>query len=661
MTGGSGNDYVRSGGGYINIGDGKNNVSISKGSSTIISGSGDDTINLASTTTSRYYNVINAGAGNNYINNSNVERSTIVAGSGDDTIITGGWYSSINAGNGNNLVNVNTSYGNTVVVGGGNDTVTFNSDSSSNVVVIAGGNNVINNIGSNSTVKMIGTVYSTISGSSMILASSAGAVVTLTGAGATSVKHTVVSAADTVFAGIDVPSVSDTTSGDTTPSDTTSGGGGTDTSSGGGSDTTSGGGGTDTSSGGGGTDTNSGGNDTTSGGGNTEDYTLNSGKTAVTLGAEFEGTFDLGDYASTIKTVVGSSQTGYDVEIIGNDKANKLVGGAGDDTLNGKGGNDTLTGGDGDDIFVYESGGGKDVITDYEEGVDRVIISGDYVSASSVKGSDVVFKVGKGTLTLKKAKDKEITVTDELGEHTRVYGNDMFLTDSDKAKIKAKSKIITIDATARTTAINITGSSKANTILGGSGKNTISGGSGNDYLVGNDEDDKILGGSGADTLISGGGNDTMTGGAGKDIFYYESGNDIITDYKASQKDEIVLTNGTIDAVSVKGSNVIFTIGDGQLTIKSGKSQTITITDADGNKTSQKYTKSSSFEERSFIDEYWFATDNNFATTDENLLMDKAATNAMITDYDVTADFTSIYKTTLAKDIPVAQTYETSNK
>ena len=42
-------------------------------------------------------------------------------------------------------------------------------------------------------------------------------------------------------------------------------------------------------------------------------------------------------------------------------------------------------------------------------------------------------------------------------------------------------------------------------------------------------------------------------------------------------------------------------------------------------------------------------------------MDKAASNVIITDYDVTADFTSIYKTTLAKDIPVAQTYETSNK
>ena len=347
---------------------------------------------------------------------------------------------------------------------------------------------------------------------------------------------------------------------------------------------------------------------------------------------------------SSVKIINASSRT-KNVKIVGNSLSNSIVGGSGADSLSGSGGadtlnggtgKDTLTGGDGADVFYYKSGGGKDIITDYTEGSDSIVINGGYVSASSIKGSDVVLKVGSGTLTLKKAKDKEITVTDELGEHIHVYGDDMFITDSDKAKIKAKSKIITIDASSRTTNINISGSSKANTILGGSAKNTLSGGSGNDYLVGGDDNDKLLGGAGADTLISGSGNDTLTGGAGKDVFIYESGNDIITDYKTSQKDEIVLTNGTVDSVSIKGSNVIFTIGDGQLTVKSGKSQTITITDADGNTNSQKYTKSSSYEERNFIDEdYWFAEDNNFATSNSELsdLTSTPLTNTILSDYN----------------------------
>ena len=127
----------------------------------------------------------------------------------------------------------------------------------------------------------------------------------------------------------------------------------------------------------------------------------------------------------------------------------------------------------------------------------------------------------------------------------------------------------------------------------------------------------------------------MTGGAGKDVFIYESGNDIITDYKTSQKDEIVLTNGTVDSVSVKGSNVIFTIGDGQLTVKSGKSQTITITDADGNTNSQKYTKSSSYEERNFIeDDYWFSEDDNFVASSSEMsdLMSTPLTTTTLSDY-----------------------------
>jgi cysteinyl-tRNA synthetase, unknown class len=60
----------------------------------------------------------------------------------------------------------------------------------------------------------------------------------------------------------------------------------------------------------------------------------------------------------------------------GNDNNDTLLGGAGDDRLVGDRGNDQLTGGAGQDIFVYENFVprtlGRDEITDFEVGVDRI-------------------------------------------------------------------------------------------------------------------------------------------------------------------------------------------------------------------------------------------------------------------------------------------------
>ena len=57
----------------------------------------------------------------------------------------------------------------------------------------------------------------------------------------------------------------------------------------------------------------------------------------------------------------------------GNDR---LVGGNGIDRLTGGVGNDTITGGSGNDIFQINSGLGRDVITDYTPGKDRIKLLG---------------------------------------------------------------------------------------------------------------------------------------------------------------------------------------------------------------------------------------------------------------------------------------------
>ncbi len=53
------------------------------------------------------------------------------------------------------------------------------------------------------------------------------------------------------------------------------------------------------------------------------------------------------------------------LSLTGNEFANRLVGGAGNDTLDGGAGNDSLGGGAGNDIFKFLAGFGQDTITDF--------------------------------------------------------------------------------------------------------------------------------------------------------------------------------------------------------------------------------------------------------------------------------------------------------
>ncbi len=68
-------------------------------------------------------------------------------------------------------------------------------------------------------------------------------------------------------------------------------------------------------------------------------------------------------YGTVIEDAIGS---GYDDVITGNDVANRLEGGAG---------NDTLTGGASGDDFVFDLGWGSDTVTDFTRGADRLDLS----------------------------------------------------------------------------------------------------------------------------------------------------------------------------------------------------------------------------------------------------------------------------------------------
>ena len=86
----------------------------------------------------------------------------------------------------------------------------------------------------------------------------------------------------------------------------------------------------------------------------------------------------------------------------------------------------SIKGGKGADIFVYA--GGNDIITDYKAGEDKIKIDGT-ISNTSYKGKDVIFEIGGGTLTVKNAKDKEITFTDSNAKTLDLLYDNNFAVD----------------------------------------------------------------------------------------------------------------------------------------------------------------------------------------------------------------------------------------
>lgn len=75
------------------------------------------------------------------------------------------------------------------------------------------------------------------------------------------------------------------------------------------------------------------------------------------------------------KALRGTGSDGNN-DMTGNAGKNTLKGMDGDDWLDGGKGADTLNGGDGIDTFVLAKGTGKDTVTDFEDGIDRIFVTG---------------------------------------------------------------------------------------------------------------------------------------------------------------------------------------------------------------------------------------------------------------------------------------------
>ena len=271
-------------------------------------------------------------------------------------------------------------------------------------------------------------------------------------------------------------------------------------------------------------------------------------KTSMTI-TSAANNFNATGYTSLI-TIDGSETNA--IEILGNDKANKIYAGDKGSTLRGDDGSDTLYGGDGIDIFVY-NGEGKDVINDYDTG-DKVSLSDDLkIDDVITKNGNIIVKIGKNSLTVNKA----TAITFAQGGKETLFNGGVFV-DGDSVTLPATfdktfklgNNYKSADASKVSKAIKITGNTLNNVIIG-SGKN--------------------------DTLENTTGDDTLTGGDGNDVFIFSGGNVLITDY--AETDKVSLSS----KLSYKGfeiddnGSLILNYGsDNSLTIQKGKGKNISL-------------------------------------------------------------------------------------
>ena len=263
---------------------------------------------------------------------------------------------------------------------------------------------------------------------------------------------------------------------------------------------------------------------------------------------------------SMVGTIVASSRskaisiTGNDQpnSILGGKGADKIDGGAGADTLSGGAGNDSLTGGAGADVFLYASGEGKDVITDYVAGDDVIkLTSGDLTKVAVDKKGNLTFTVdkNKGTFKVNDGQGKSIHILNKDGDTLvkQKFGDKVLtISDDDFSTINASidAAMVTVEASSRVSNVHILGNSKKNVFNLGLGFATVE------------------------------------TGDGKDTIIHNGGYDLVTDYKSGQ--DVLKFTAALSDVQLSGNDLIFSSNSSQVTLQGAKDQKISVRDMNDN-------------------------------------------------------------------------------
>lgn len=139
-------------------------------------------------------------------------------------------------------------------------------------------------------------------------------------------------------------------------------------------------------------------------------------KNTVVVTSLYSGTsFDLANYSNTVTNLNVSSVKKSAYEIIGNSASNSITALPSGGSIYGGAGADTLYGGDGVDYFFYADGDDSDIIYDFATN-DFLNITEGTIDSIFADNNDVTVKLANGTIILKDAAGKEISIIDENGD-----------------------------------------------------------------------------------------------------------------------------------------------------------------------------------------------------------------------------------------------------
>jgi Ca2+-binding RTX toxin-like protein len=301
-----------------------------------------------------------------------------------------------------------------------------------------------------------------------------------------------------------------------------------------------------------------GGSDTMIGGAGNDTYRVDVSTDVVTEAA--------GNGTDTVEATASSYTLSGNVENLvfvgvgnftgtGNNLANQITGGGGDDTLSGGTGADTLTGGLGNDTYVVDNAG--DVVVEaVGGGIDTVQSSVTHTLAVNVEnltltGAGNISGTGNAEANTILGNSGNNTLNGLAGADSMAGGggNDTYVVDdagdvvteglaagTDTVQTALSSYTLTdnvenlvfngagsFTGTGNGLGNTMSGGTVGNTLNGEGGNDTLTGTAGSDILNGGADNDILNGGNSADILNGGSGNDVMNGGAGNDTFVFAAG------------------------------------------------------------------------------------------------------------------------------------------
>ena len=292
----------------------------------------------------------------------------------------------------------------------------------------------------------------------------------------------------------------------------------------------------------------------------------------------------------------------------------KLIGNTGDDTFNLKGAADT--------VDVLTNAGGKDIISGYASGKDKIILdtnakfslsttkSGDVYAAATTFADAADVAAATEYVLLQGVGNKAVTINEVehyFGDGTKLTTGASFTyadgayyhgntsgknilkvgTLKDKAsKTNLFDNPITIDLANAHDPANASHYDYIDTVDASGSANEVALTAGAGHGTNNTVGYTLKGGSYKSTLTGGSGADTLVGGKGDDTFDIsnQEGKDIIQDYNKSGEDKLLVgTLLTATDVAVSDSDVVIGTSPNTVTIQKAAGNAITAVTAAGAK------------------------------------------------------------------------------